>query len=748
MSRVSALLLTTVVSAVSCHRDPPPRLVTAEFQDERVPDGVARQGESILITLTSPLAADVPLKSVRIQTSPAAPTSWSVEPTPHPRRLRLVIQTSPPELTLAGIYGTDPDASGIGVDLGDGMMWTDLQAQDSLPALQRIVWVDSPRGAGNLTVDEGDWLRLIFDRPVTLAEGVAGAVVSSPADVILSKANDRLDDGERPARFAGGERPDEVLIVLGSRPLLEIGGEFVAESRTVERFLPSAPSGLAVAGTAVLPFARITDFRGGAGSVSEHELDIEFPELFPLPRQHATGGFRERMLHTVTPLGWMALIAGGRRIGGLQEPLNEVFLFDPFRARSGKPPFRPAADRLPALVFEHTATALPGKDGIVGTQDDLVIIIGGENDQESTAKMAAIRLRRSGAVEDVEVIALAEELWVPRSRHAAVAVSSNEILVDGGFRRRTGQLVETAELLRFFEEDGTVRVERRRVFRTLARMHHTLTLLPETTNGDTLVLAYGGFGRDRLRFRYPGVGFGRSVDRSEANTALFPHFHGSVLISPFLINVRRPTRSISNLSYDFSFSLLRRHHAATPLLEAGAHTVPGLSRSTTVLIVGGTSAHPIFGYDADFKLWEMPFLVDFPQGHETADAVLVHFDPEHPAKTRLEILPHPAPDPDQLPERVFFSATSVPGYGVVLAGGESAEKVSEKQRLPSIEVLLGNPVRLNRLAGSLRRPVARHQGYFVEHGDIRSVFLLGGVSDGDRPADQVVEIPLSSEAPR
>ena len=96
----------------------------------------------------------------------------------------------------------------------------DLQIAQSLPVLVRAVWEDKSAPAGNLVVDRGDWIRLIFDRPVMLKAEGPTARVRSPQDIILSKANDRLDDGEVHARFEKGKHDLEVLIVLGSRPLL------------------------------------------------------------------------------------------------------------------------------------------------------------------------------------------------------------------------------------------------------------------------------------------------------------------------------------------------------------------------------------------------------------------------------------------------------------------------------------------------------------------------------------------------
>jgi hypothetical protein len=216
---------------------------------------------------------------------------------------------------------------------------------------------------------------------------------------------------------------------------------------------------------------------------------------------------------------------------------------------------------------------------------------------------------------------------------------------------------------------------------------------------------------------------------------------GVVLISPVLINAARPARSVPEVKYEFRFSLLRSEHAAV-LLEgaaAGNGEAPG---GAVVAIAGGTSRHLLEGFGGSLNRWEIPVLPGVPlhppQGQEAADVVLFRFNPAEPAASRLEVVEHPAPDPGQAPERVHFAAVGVPGYGLVLAGGEPSGDFRDNLLLRSAEIFLPAANRLAPLAVLLAGARARHQGYLVEEDGLRSIFLIGGLSEGAG----VEEIPL------
>jgi hypothetical protein len=747
MSIHSACALLLAALLAGCGQKTSIEILSAEFQDEN-PDGRALEDETIRVTLSQPLPDGLALERLLVVTRPPAAARLKVEPGDDRSTLVIRIQTGTPAFRLDGIHGIDPAATGIGIDLGDGVRWIDLQPPRSLPVLERVIWEDSSSDVGNLIVDQGDSLRLLFDRPVELSSGSEDADAVTPRDVILAKPNDRLDDGAARSRFEAGGDDHEVRIVLGSNPILTIGGALAAVPAAIERFGHDAPSGLALNGTTVIPLPKVRDRRGGPGAVSRRELDIEFPVGFPLPieRREVFPEPGTRMFHTLTPFeDGRAVIAGGETVEHRQT-IDQVLVYDPLFERHRTEPFT-TIGTLPHPVKGHTATLLGGRDGELGTADDVVLIAGGTDDTDTFGDLTLTR-RREG--KGFEVLPLEERLLFPRSRHAAVAVSPNEVLIDGGIG--TEGLIEAAELISFELEDDAVRVSKHAAFRTLARMNHTLTLLPRADDGAELVLAYGGYGRDRARTpvvekAHP---FGAGVDPAASAEVFFPTHSGVVLFTPILVNVRRPSDSIALTGFPFSLSLLRHSHLAVPLHpdplapSRAAAAGAGSPAMAAVAIAGGTSSHVVQGFEGSWKLYEMHDDLTVPQGSETADVVVFRFDPQSPQASRLEVVEHPAlHHPGEAPERTHLAAVAVPGYGVVLAGGEQSGDRDGRSRLQSADVFLPDANRLARLVIPLATPRARHQAYLVEHDGVRSLFLLGGVSRKTTPRASVVEeIPL------
>lgn len=739
---LSALLL-VLSSLPGCRRSDRPRVLSAEFQDE-TPDGLALQNESIYLRLDGPLPPSLSLGGIRVRSIP--PVAW----TPGaarllaPNTLEVKIVTGTPAFRLAGVHGQDEGATGLGVDLGDGVeQWVDLQAAPSLPVLERAVWEDSGPGwedtepvRGNLVVDGGDSIRLIFDRPVKLAvDSPATARVRSPQDVILSKANDRLDDGSPDedglshARFEEGSDEREVRIVLGSRPVLTIGGVLGAGGAPIERFRTSAPSGIALNGTPILPMPRIVDARGGDGAISTREIDIEYPEGLELPRKRIAevlpppGHLRS---HTVTPIvGSRALIAGGASAEGL-EATDHVLVHDPFHAeRGGAQAFILLEERLPHPVYDHTATPLAGPDGVFGTFDDVILVAGGADGDESLPDLTVLVPQDDGGA---SVIPLEGGLRIARSGHAAAATSQNQILVDGGEKSGTAGLVECAELITIGFEDGRPRIAEHTVFRTFARIGHSLTLLPPAEDGTVYVLAHGGSGRSRRRST-PASVFGEPV-LAITPDLFFPSNSAAVLSSPVLINIAAPAKSIS-LSPEFHLAHLRWGHAGVSITPAA----PGRkgTRGPNVLIAGGTS-RPFYRqrFERDRRLWDLPIdALRLPEGHEAASPILFRFDAAEPSRSRFEILPAPTGDVGQAVERVHFAVTEIPGKALLFTGGESADGTP----LSSAEVYLFDLERHSRLAVTLTSSRTRHGAYAVENGEKRSVFLIGGIAGAEDAAN-------------
>jgi hypothetical protein len=728
-------------------------VVSAVFLDEASPDGVFSPDESVLLRLDRPLPSEVSPESIRVRLDPPAECGTSVEATEDPQVLRVRILWGTPELSLAGVHGSDRGATGLIVELGvGGRQSVDLQAVDSLPVLQRVIWEDSGDPHGNLVVDGGDRLRLLFDRPVALdVTGEEDRRVRSPQDVILSKANDRLDDGKTPALWEAGETESEIGIVLGSRPVLTVAGTLEREA-TIERFEAAAPSGLALNGTRVLPCSRIRDARGGRGAISLQETDIEYSSNVPAPRARLEAEFPppgNRIYHTLSPtLGGQALVVGGATADGVRRPLDQVLLLNPFSGPvSDRVTLELVSSRLPEPTYHHTATTLPGSDGWVGTSDDLLVIAGGTDGRRALGALSVVRIGASGAF---EVVALPAELRVPRWEHAAVALPGNRLLIDGGRTQgrdfQTG-LVGCGEVLTFDVEADPPAILAHSAFRSVPRMRHSMTLVAAPEDGPTHVLVYGGYGRPRRR-PVPPLPLGLRIDGVPASDVFFPTDEGAVLSWPVLLDPNAPDRSVWEIPCDFSFPLLRWGHVAVavPSLDPDPGTSRKLTGTGVVLLAGGTIGHYVRGLDRDANLWEMPLelLPDLPQGHESANALLFRYNPDTPELSTLEVLQHPYPDPARAAERIELAAVRVPEWGVLLTGGELPRSFGDVVPFATAEVLLEDPERLAEVSVRLVTARTRHQVHYVGVGGMRSVLLVGGMPSSDDATrfSAVEEIPL------
>lgn len=751
---------------VGCGKEPLAEVVSAEFLDE-IPDGRASQDETILVRLDRVLPPEFRLQSVRVQSVP--PMTWSpqVGLTADRRTLEIKIRTGAPPFLFEGVHGQSAAATGLVVDLGDGRAQVvDLHRVRIVPKLLRVVWEDSSPTGGNGVVDQGDTLRLLFDQPVHLgtSETPGDDRVLVPRHVVLTKDGvDRLDDGSHPSIFRAGQKPSEIDIVLGSRPVLTVEGDGARDPSNIERADPRAPSALALNGTDLYPMSRIEARGGGPGVASEREVDIEFAAGYQIlrsqPREELAAP-ASRVFHTVTPLVLnQALVAGGASTHEMKA-LDGVLIYNPTPGSEDAQPFRRLSPGLPAPTYNHTATLLPGRDEKLGTIDDFVVLAGGEDGQQALSTLSVVRFRfPEYAVEKVET-----SLRVPRAEHAAVAVSASSVLIDGGRTYgsdREEALVGCAELLTFGidEENDKVAVTAHVVFRTLPRVDHSLTLLASDDSEAPWVLAYGGYGDNPYsgfderglttqRHQPLQTSVGQILDGNLPDDIFLSIQEGRVLVSPVLINVSRSTKSLANLArLDFTPSLLRRKHAAAGIGEKNAS---GLLAATSVILCGGTLRHPTRGVTGEpLSLWELPLVYRYgggrePESHQALNAIRFTFDLDTPVNSRLEVLPHPSPTPSDVPTRVNFTATRVPGLGIVLAGGELPPVLPRDPRpLASLEVFLTDKQRLAEfVALELHAPRSRHRAYLVTDGETgkHSVILIGGVGEGG--IAYVEEIPL------
>ena len=131
------------------------------------------------------------------------------------------------------------------------------------------------------------------------------------------------------------------------------------------------------------------------------------------------------------------------------------------------------------------------------------------------------------------------------------------------------------------------------------------------------------------------------------------------------------------------------------------------------------------------------------------NALSFRFDPEAPAESRLEVVPHHSPTPLQAPTRVHASATAVTGVGVIVAGCELPTFEQSPKPISSLEVFLEDAQALGELAVRMRVSRSRHQAYVATNSATgkRSLILLGGVGEAGEEFTDVEEIPLPAARP-
>jgi hypothetical protein len=677
------------------------------------------------------------------------------------RRLYVRVTSGGSELRVDGRFSLadeDPAGpSGIGVDLGRGVEWLDLQHARIFPELREVRWRDVD---GDLVPSEGDLLALLFNRPVRLgADAAPGSdvAVRVPQDVILIHSEDRLDDGTRPAVFLaadqdervepgaeGGGKSDEVLIRLGANPRL-LPTRTLQDPRPASRPAhgPGRVSSLAVNGTELQPMEKIRDARNGLGAIStldrEVRLPTDYPALLPLAESFPEPAAGTRIRPSVNPDGDGGLIILGGRSdagGAAADALpRQIFRFAP--EPRGKQPRLEPIGVLSEGRLHHSATNLPGKDGIAGTWDDPgIIIAGGTNNLKSLGSIEAIRLQRDGG-HAYQVQPLRRHLRFPRYHHAAVAVPPDRILFLGGLDHdASSYVIGKAELLRFaIEGDGLAAVEAVEIS-ALPRMQHTATLLGPRPDAPEVweILVYGGFGRDPYRAAHGNV-----VPHDQPGDLLSP-YDAAILAAPEILRLdlsKAESRQNEGLleselvEVPFDFALLRYDHAAVPIAAAAEGRAP----RAKVFIAGG-SLRPL---DSGTSLvasrrlsWQLPnpalagtrdlqhYLQTSPRGNECAAALL--FDPESSGTERLRILPSPAGD-----VRVHHGLVAIDDRAVFCFGGESSEPGAEK--LASIEMFLPQRGLWTLFPLSLKTGKSHFAAAsYASPGGGRSIFLIGGIS--------------------
>ncbi|MBN1418517.1 MAG: hypothetical protein JXP34_07040 [Planctomycetes bacterium] len=541
-----------------------PALVSALLvQDEESP-------AALLLVFDRPLDPTLPDPAAEaIETRPPVPIRVASATRPRPSEIRLTLRSGEglepkghfdPERPAAG-----PTGIALRADwLANAGAFVDLTLAPAFPRLIETRWKDANH---DRVVDEGDWVELVFDRPVRLSDlGKTRGLDLVPDHVILAVEGDRLGDADKGER--GGVRRSPlsedqdactIRILLGSAPRLQVAGTFQPE-----RTQSGSPSGLAVNATPIEPSRIIVDGRWGSlGAISRGVSDLGFdPDFSPIVTACETfphGGGLE--FHSAVALQDRILIVGGADpvTNFAASPTAQILEFIPGN------PLREIG-RLHEVRRGHAALVLPSPAdrGI-----SVVLVIGGILPTGKTGTIEIIR-PIEGAVTMAPI-----SLKRPRSGHAAVAVPgaadadgvvrSGEIWVIGG---EGGEgLISIAEVLPYRWENGSaIPTLQQPEFVPLqyARTEHTATLV--TVRGRPMIFIFGGLCRAT----------------GDPYVVPVPWTHPTLLDPEAWRRAGAAAPDLErNLPDKDSLWYARRRHRAVWLED-----------SREVLIVGGTAQHP------------------------------------------------------------------------------------------------------------------------------------------------------------
>ncbi|MAW77996.1 MAG: hypothetical protein CMJ95_11515 [Planctomycetes bacterium] len=477
---------------VGCQPSSRPELISARIEGF-LDDGIGHDDQIVLV-LDMPVSLNGNPRTGLIfsPTATAKAKSYSIQAGSARNILIVDIESGFEDLVARGNFEAGSSTS-ISLDLGliglatddgkplSGMIGpVDLEPPPPDPALLIVArWIDSDQSS---TVNQEDLLLLQWDQPVQISDQLrARKLEISQALVRLSVEGDRLGSLNTPARFLDGPLSRETRILLGNHPLLTIDGIYDPGRSRYE----GSPSGIAVGATTILPTTTLNTLQG-AGVASPRVIDIEgecnpWQEL-PLPIQlPALEG------HTLTHLpGGQVLLTGGRilRPGGGHRVVADAWILDPQGDHRGPIPMH-------APRRGHTATLLPGEDGIHDTDDDLVILIGGW-DGSQTRKDSEVMLLSSTTKEFVQL-----ETGTPRFEHSAHPTGDgNSVILVGGRLddKQLNGLIEQLDVRISKNDDGiTFDVTRNALGQLKYPRHQHASILFEDSE-QPLLFIYGGYG--------------------------------------------------------------------------------------------------------------------------------------------------------------------------------------------------------------------------------------------------------------
>ncbi len=426
ISLIGSLALLCLIAG--CQPSTRPDLVSARIEGS-LDDGVGDE-DRIVLVLDSPVSLNGKPRTGLLFTAPANSDSksYSIHMGSSRNVLLVDIESGFEDLVLTKTADSGSPTS-ISLDLGliglstedgrplSGMIGPiDLEPPPPAPAnLIEARWIDSDLSS---TVNQEDLLLLRWDQPIKISDQLRAKKLEVSQGLLrLSVEGDRLGSPSSPARILDAPPSWETRILLGSHPTLTIDGTHDPGRARYE----GSPSGIAVAATTILPITTL-DTLEGTGVSSPLVIDIEgdcnpWQELsLPIQLQALEG-------YTFTQLpDGQVLLTGGRimRPDGGHRISADAWIIDPQGTHTGPIPMQTPRRG-------HTATILPGEDGIENTDDDFVILIGGW-DGTKTRDDSEVMLLSNPIKEFARV-----ETRTPRFEHSAHRIrDGNSILLVGG----------------------------------------------------------------------------------------------------------------------------------------------------------------------------------------------------------------------------------------------------------------------------------------------------------------------------
>ena len=560
------LLLMLLLGCIGCQPTTHPQLISARIEGI-LEDGLG-EGDQIILVLDASLELPSnPRVGLMIEGATGA-EQYSFQRTEHLNVLIAELESGFDHLDRIGsehsvLVSLDLGLMGLKDDLGQpiegvvGPVMLELPAPE--PAiLEDARWVDSDRSS---TVNREDLVVLRWDRPVHFSQILLDRRLQISSSLIrLSVKGDQLGSRRVPARFLDGPPSLETSILLGELPFLTIDG---MHEHSRSRF-EGSPSGIAVAGTSILPSQELVTDQG-VGVASPLVVDLE-GDCAPWQDLELPPGLPALAGHSLTRLpGGKVLIAGGRTmmVGSSGRVLSSAWIIDPMGNHQGPIPMQ-------AARADHCATLLPGVDGLLETEDDLVLITGGWDG--------------SRARNDAEVLILSAEMsrFIPvesespssaRFEHSAhpIAQRNTVIVVAGRLDGNLNGLIEQIEIKILDGDSGPKAISTTYQIGELRHPRHQHGSILFEDSEQPLMLLYGGYGGSLGTPHVP-----------------FDTEHCRVLDHPEAFRIRAESRSSRTLLIDKPGSNLPGPRRGLRLQSIGDSTAQG----NRALLVAGTRREP------------------------------------------------------------------------------------------------------------------------------------------------------------